>query len=208
MTETSINDALAVHASQAIGWTLGSLDLAAFMRELHAWAGIFSAAYEIGVDTPAITLEKLPRRRLGHYRRGRNGFRLHHEIAINLRHLGDSKAEVLGTLLHELLHAWQDVHGKPGKRNYHNKEFRARALSLGLVVDTRGHQHVVPGPFTELLAAHGVELTGEPLCPAARTVRSAASRMRKHTCDCTTVYCATTLRATCDACGRWFSWVG
>ncbi len=61
-------------------------------------------------------------------RHGHNGFSLLGEIAINSPHLATQDSwQVLETLFHELLHAWQQGHGRPGKRNYHNHELRGKA---------------------------------------------------------------------------------
>ena len=73
------------------------------------------------------------RRRYRQFRCGRNGFGLVDEIALDESHLAcDPYAETPDTLLHESLHSWQKRHGRPGWRNYHNRQFRQKALSLGL----------------------------------------------------------------------------
>src|SRR5581483_10825801 len=121
---------------------------------------------------------------LGHFRYGHNGFALKGEIIINDRHLNNRQGwETLGTLLHELIHAWQQAHGKPGRGNYHNQQFREKAARYGLIVDHRGYTDYEPdSPFTRLLAEHGVNVP--PLeKPTAQPGRSACtSRLKKWSC--------------------------
>src|SRR5437016_4854992 len=69
--------------------------------------------------------------------------------------------EVLGTLLHEQLHFWQKLNGrpsKPGPGNYHNVQYRDRARRLGLDVSSRGVNEAYDpeGPFMKLLVETGV----------------------------------------------------
>lgn len=40
--------------------------------------------------------------------------------------------ETMATFVHELCHFWQDLHGNPGKRGYHNKEWADKMLEVGL----------------------------------------------------------------------------
>ena len=66
--------------------------------------------------------------------------------------------ELYGTLLHELLHAWQEEHGEPGKGSYHNKEYRDKAEEFGLFVSQQGQQDYESptSPFLDLLIDNGV----------------------------------------------------
>ena len=113
---------------------------------------------------------------------------------------------MLGTLLHELLHAWQQSHGKPGKHNYHNKEFREKARTFGLVIDHRGYTEYEPQScFTELLARHGVTI---PQLPPIRTLPRqfhGTSKLKLWTCGCTRVRVAIAdFQAVCLKCGNLF----
>jgi hypothetical protein len=90
--------------------------------------------------------------------------------------------EVIGTELHELLHAWQDIHGVPGAGNYHNAEFRAKALECGLVVDARGYtDYSDGGRFFQLLEEHGV---AEIVVAGAERFRPVATKLKKWVCGC------------------------
>lgn len=46
--------------------------------------------------------------------------------------------EVLQTLVHEMVHAWQEHHGKPGRRRYHNREWGKKMEEVGLMPSSTG----------------------------------------------------------------------
>jgi len=171
-TET-INLALKEHQIAAADW-----DFAALTADLHLWAEriIFDFKFEIG--TPALTIETL-RRKYGHYRRERNGFGLIDEIAIDEVHVQNPQYwRVIGTLCHELMHAWQQHHGtppSPKSHNYHNKQFRDKAKSIGLIVNQTGFTQYESGdtPFFSLLKKYGVDV---PQVPKPQLVQSRPSR--------------------------------
>jgi hypothetical protein len=84
-----------------------------------------------------------PRRSLGYFQ-GRK-FREHKgqattdEIALNPAHFEERTAkEILSTLVHETAHLWQQHHGKPGRRGYHNPEWAARMNQIGLAPSQTG----------------------------------------------------------------------
>jgi hypothetical protein len=196
-----INDALKTHAISVEDWQFRALS-----ELLHAWAAKFNIEFKLDVETPVIQIDRTRRRILGWYRRGRNGLGLRHEIMVNSQHLSRPPALVLETLLHELLHQWQDLHGKSGKGNFHNLQFRQKAASLGLIVSHKGHSlGVKPGFFTELLARGGVDISVFP--PVALQNQGhlrGNSKMRKWSCRCTNVRAAVILEARCLKCGELF----
>jgi len=76
-----------------------------------------------------VRISRRMRSRLGHYVRATTAGDTA-EIAIGLRHLRrHGWAEALDTLLHEMVHQWQDETGLPLD---HGRAFRAKARSLGL----------------------------------------------------------------------------
>jgi len=100
---------------------------------------------------------------LGYYSQDRvvdeNGV-LADEIAMNLKHFGNRKIkEVLATLVHEQMHLWQHLFGKPGRGKYHNREWADRMKTIGLYPsntgqpggretgDTMSHYVMENGPF-------------------------------------------------------------
>ncbi len=50
-----------------------------------------------------------------------------HEIAITPQHLPpNDDTDALSTLLHEMVHLWQENYGQPGRRGYHNREWGSK----------------------------------------------------------------------------------
>nr|WP_298935500.1 SprT-like domain-containing protein [uncultured Dyadobacter sp.] len=61
-----------------------------------------------------------------------------HEISINpdILRMGDEYWH--STLIHEMVHLWQCEFGKPSRRNYHNKEWAAKMIEVGLMPTDTG----------------------------------------------------------------------
>ncbi len=56
-----------------------------------------------------------------------------HEISLNPAHLkGRDPRQVVSTLVHEMVHCWQQENGSPGKRTYHNMEWAQKMEEVGL----------------------------------------------------------------------------
>ena len=61
------------------------------------------------------------------------------EIAINPSYFAVVPlVEVMQTLVHEMVHAWQHHFGKPGRRGYHNHEWAAKMEAVGLMPSATG----------------------------------------------------------------------
>ena len=199
------NAALRSYASANDIWRLR--DLAAM---LYGWAERFNSQFGLNVTTPAIAVA--PVRPLGTYCPSPNGFGIDDEVVISSRHLRRTPAEILRTLLHEMVHQWQHRHGRPGKTrgSHHNLEFRAKCAELGIPCDARGCSvGVVAGsPFDVLLRAHGAAAQDSLLAAAAAGVAGAGSapgsKLKKWRCGCTNVRCAVGLDARCLRCGERF----
>jgi predicted SprT family Zn-dependent metalloprotease len=62
-----------------------------------------------------------------------------HEVAINPAYIGQAPLiELFQTLCHEFVHLWQECHGTPSRRAYHNKEWSEKMVSIGLIPSTDG----------------------------------------------------------------------
>lgn len=170
--------ALAEHQVHEESWELREL-----LAWLQVWSNRFIDEFTLAIAETSLCVDWLDSRRYGHFRRGLNGFGLVGEIALNRRYLSCREPwELLGTLLHELLHAWQEKHGRPGRHNYHNAEFRRKARAYGLVIDSRGHTHYeADSRFFQLLTQHGVEA---PAIPPNPCVLPGQSKLKKWTCGC------------------------
>jgi hypothetical protein len=61
------------------------------------------------------------------------------EIALNPHHFQkQTVGGVLSTLAHEMAHLWQHHFGKPGRGRYHNKEWAAKMVEIGLTPSSTG----------------------------------------------------------------------
>jgi predicted SprT family Zn-dependent metalloprotease len=62
-----------------------------------------------------------------------------HELALNPdAFVGRTDEQICSTLAHEMVHVWQQQHGKPGSRGYHNKEWAAKMKAIGLQPSNTG----------------------------------------------------------------------
>jgi SprT-like family len=62
-----------------------------------------------------------------------------HELALNPDgFIGRSDKQICSTLGHEQHHVWQQAHGKPSPRGYHNKEWAAKMKANGLQPSSTG----------------------------------------------------------------------
>jgi SprT-like family len=88
-----------------------------------------------------------------------------HELALNPdAFINQSDEQICQTLVHEMVHLWQHVFGKPAARGYHNKEWAATMKAIGLQPSNTGMVDgketgqkmmdyiIADGPFT---AAYG-----------------------------------------------------
>jgi hypothetical protein len=80
----------------------------------------------------------------GHYADGRYSHRTEEgrrvaEVAMNPdAFVGRTDEQILSTLVHEMAHCWQHMHGKPARRGYHNKEWAAKMKAIGLQPSSTG----------------------------------------------------------------------
>lgn len=99
-----------------------------------------------------------------------------HEISLNPDTFQDRSLRlVLGTLVHEMAHLWQQCYGEPTRNGYHNREWADEMSRVGLIPSSTGElggkrtgqkmSHYIEdgGLFdtacTEFLREHGAELT-------------------------------------------------
>ncbi|MAT72879.1 MAG: hypothetical protein CMJ58_25645 [Planctomycetaceae bacterium] len=157
--------------------------------ELTRLAAIFVRDFNLRVDEYAIGIARLAENRLGQYRPGTNALGLKAEIIISEQHIrrcvdAGEEWRVFGTLLHELDHAWQEVHGNPSKAPYHNVQFRMRAAEQGLLVDEQGCTQYDPGsPFFDVLEREGIPFPPIPE-PKRYARKKGKSTLAKWICAC------------------------
>ena len=111
--------------------------------ELYRVFGILNNRYfSDKLDPPMITLQKAKRRgNLGWFTLGRvwtdkEAEKPRYEINISAEHLGDDLNDVIGTLLHEMVHYSNKVAEiKDCNGQVHNRKFRDLAESVDLIIE-------------------------------------------------------------------------
>ena len=118
-----------------------------------------------------------------------------HELALNPDNFtGRSDELILSTLTHEMAHVWQETHGEPSRRGYHNRQWAEKMREVGLQPTSTGEQggmetgqsmthYIIPeGRYARAyaqLASSGYQLHWQSL-PAVGSAK--ISSKRKFTC--------------------------
>jgi len=202
-----INIAIRENETIVTDWPLNKL-----AKDLYLWTDIFNSAFfkDNPVPVPAISFEKSKVSTLGHYVIGRNGFGVRENININRVHLGRPMWDILATLLHEMVHSWQDRYGNPSKSWFHNREFRLKMAEIGILVNEKGCHVAVGDPFVAVLKEHGVTVSGEQnpdgmIKFPPKVKPKGKSKLKKWTCGCQNARVGKAMfEATCDICGSKF----
>jgi predicted SprT family Zn-dependent metalloprotease len=121
-----------------------------------------------------------------------------HEIALNPDTFCDETDErILSTLAHEMAHLWQQVHGTPPRRCYHDREWAGKMKEIGLQPTTTGgpdgketgqsvtHFVISSGPYARAYAklrAKGIKLRWESPAPMPAEAKAKAESKTKYTC--------------------------
>ena len=137
-----------------------------------------------------------------------------HEINFCAEHLNRDPQAIVATAIHEVTHVWCHQMGVKdvSKGGRHNKKFKEYAEILGLEcappLDSKGYAYTTPTAELEkrITKEFKPDVSALNLFKLASAGRrpTAATKMRKYSCDCTTVRCATDLKAECEACGTAF----
>ena len=62
-----------------------------------------------------------------------------HELALNPdSFIGRTDEMILSTLVHEMVHVWQQTHGRPPRKSYHDREWAAKMREVGLQPSNTG----------------------------------------------------------------------
>lgn len=175
------------------------------ITELHRWVGLFDSEFKLGLPSyPVIQFGPL-RNAYATYAWFRGSLGTKDNITFNTHELTRDTALILRTLCHELLHLWQQYQGQPSRGNYHNAEYRAKALECGLIVTPQGCTTGHTQRFSDALAKYGVHLAPLQVELNLHGARKRDLKMKAWRCQCpprqNTVRCAIELRATCERCG-------
>jgi hypothetical protein len=97
-----------------------------------------------------------------------------HEISLNPETLERESVLVFSTLVHEMVHLWQQEFGKPSRTAYHNQEWADKMESVGLIPSNTGqpggkktgqsvsHYILAGGPFENAFEAMPEDLKRLP----------------------------------------------
>jgi predicted SprT family Zn-dependent metalloprotease len=147
----------------------------------------------------------------------RRGKAVTHELALNPdTFLDRTDEQICSTLVHEMVHVWQQEEGKPSRTGYHNKEWAAKMKEVGLYPSTTGlpggkevgqrvtHYIVKDGPYAKgyaILKKSGFKLHWES-APAVFGTKPKPQSKVKFTCPkCEmNVWGAPTVKVTCTEC--------
>lgn len=123
-----------------------------------------------------------------------------HELAMNPdTFTGRTDEEILSTLAHEMAHVWQQAHGTPPRRSYHDRQWAAKMKEIGLQPSTTGEpggketgqsvtHYIIPaGPYAKAYAklkAKGLRLHWQS-APEGKQAKAKKASKTKFTCpDC------------------------
>lgn len=81
-----------------------------------------------------------------------------HEISLTPTTLYRTPVEIFSTLVHEMCHLWQWDFGNPSRNGYHNKEWAAKMLEVGLIPSNTGQPG---GKMTGQRMTHYIEKEGK-----------------------------------------------
>lgn len=204
--EHAINLAVKANEIKTKEWRFSNLS-----EQLYTWFDRFNERFFANkLSTPVISFERTRVNTLGHFVMDRNSFGLKWNININRLYADCPLGDTLATLLHEMIHQWQQEFGKKkGKcqrSQYHNIEFRTKARLLGIPCDKSGMSLSYQDPFVSFLSSHDLDLNllfssvEEPYEPPP-----GKSKLKKWSCGCTNVRVAKRdFLAMCLKCGNDF----
>jgi hypothetical protein len=155
---------------------------------LHEWAVRFNVRFKLNVPEIVLCLDRLPSKQFGHFRYGHNPLGLRGEIAINSRYVSADREpwELLGVVLHALIHGWQQANGKRHDAHHHDVAFREKACEVGLIVDRNGMTgYAADSPFKDVLREFGIAVPDGEVKPVVVTP-GVGSKLVKWTCRCGT----------------------
>lgn len=122
-----------------------------------------------------------------------------HELALNPDTFeGRTDLEILSTLAHEQAHQWQQDHGKPPRRCYHDKQWAQKMEQIGLMPSNTGQEggkktgpkmthYIIPGGAFEQVAQEIIDggfKIGLDGCPPPPAQKKEGSKDKvKYSCE-------------------------
>lgn len=142
-----------------------------------------------------------------------------HEISLNPDLLLRPMQQIFATLVHEMVHQWQEDHGTPPRKCYHNQEWATKMESVGLMPSSTGgpggkrigqkvsHYVIEGGPFHEAFLKMPEEFV-LPWRSSGKVAKDKAKTRNKlrYTCPgcAANVWGKPDLRIICDECEAMF----
>jgi predicted SprT family Zn-dependent metalloprotease len=142
-----------------------------------------------------------------------------HEISLNPHYLDRPDIEWHATLVHEMVHLWQQDFGKPSRSDYHNKQWARKMEEIGLIPSSTGQpdgkktgqsmtHYVAPdGQFIEAfnhLIERNIEYSPLQKVETNKAVSRKANKT-KYECSCgNNVWGKPGLRIVCVVCNQNF----
>ncbi len=181
------------------------------IKELERIYDTLTKNYNIMAKRPIITIQTKGRRNktLGWYWNDKwiRGKERISEINICAESLNKNPIE---TLIHEMVHYHNALNKIMDCNNqqYHNKHFKQRAESYGLNVKKEGrhgwNNTSISLSLQKRIDKIKINKKVFLLCRKFNTVTKSQTKMLKYSCGCTTVRCATNLKAQCIICKNEF----
>lgn len=168
--EESVAGAIRAHVDEtAADWHYRRI-----VRELHVWGERFTADFDLDVPTPVLGVARLRINTLGQYTLGRSAIGTRTTVTLNERWIASRPfQETLITLLHELVHAWDEWRrrrlGKPIPRSAagaHGKPWRDKMTELGVVTGRKGETVAISYSLLKYLDRYGVPRLEDLIDPA------------------------------------------
>lgn len=207
-----INIEIMENELDAMDWELNSL-----VWTLYWFVDLFNIVFFKGtpVPIPALTFEKSRVNNFGWYRVGLNDFAVKNQINLNRLYIDRPLYETLGTLLHEMVHGFEQEHVEEAKKTkgwYHTKAFREKLKECGIHTDERGCHVAIGDPFRYILIRHGVDFNhanmiqkGGLILIPPKPKKKGKSKLKKWSCGCQNVRIGKSeFHATCNLCGNEF----
>ena len=193
---------------------LTEIDLDHLVYEIYWFIDFFNTAFfnRHMVSVPILSFEINRQKSLGHYPvKGKtNG----EGKDINIYKINPHQNlwEILTTVLHLMVHTWQNHRGQSNKSWFHNKEFRTKMAEFGIQCNKNGCHTGLGDPFVFLLKKHGVVFGDRQglngiIRVQPRYKLKGNSKLKKWTCGCTNVRVAVDLEAKCLKCENKFELV-
>ena len=137
-----------------------------------------------------------------------NGIGVRSVIQLNTRRLSRPLYEVLGTVLHQMIHQWLNQQGHTANRTYHKREFIEKSKAVG--IPARPHDRCCTpadhtDPFLTVVNKLHQDLNAPAEPDALPVAISGRSPYKKWSCGCTNIRVAKAkFSATCRDCGSLF----